>query len=96
MLGATASPEVQSGAEALSRGLSRGEQSYDTEESLWPVSQPRQKLEARWQTAGEIKYTADIPPREGELHAAFVLAPRANCQVLAVDATEALVSILRG
>ena len=59
--------------------------------SMWPVSEPRQKVEALWQTAGEIKYTADLPSRAGELHAAFVVSTRANCDILSVDASEALV-----
>ena len=92
MLGSTASPGVQSGAAELVRGLTRGEQSYDTDESVWPVSQPRQKVEGVWQTSGEIKYTADLPAKEGELHAAFILTSRANCEIVTVDATDALVS----
>ena len=59
--------------------------------SMWPVSEPRQKVEALWQTAGEIQYTADLPNRAGELHAAFVISSRANCTILSVDASEALV-----
>ena len=58
---------------------------------MWPVSEPRQKVEALWQTAGEIQYTADLPTRAGELHAAFVVSTRANCDVLSVDASDALV-----
>ena len=96
MLGRSASPAVQTGAEDLSRGLTSGQQSFDTDESVWPVSQPRQKVEANWQTAGEIQYTADLPARDGELHGAFVLSTRANCDVLSVDPTEALVSTQTG
>ena len=62
--------------------------------SMWPVSQPRQKVEALWQTAGEIQYTADLPSRAGELQAAFVLSSRANSTILSVDATEALVRMI--
>ena len=61
---------------------------------MWPVSQPRQKVEALWQTAGEIQYTADLPSRAGELQAAFVLSSRANSTILSVDATEALVRMI--
>lgn len=57
---------------------------------MWPVSEPREKVEARWQSSGEIKYTADLPVKEGEMHGAFVLSPRANCTVLSVDPSEAL------
>ena len=47
MLGTSASEEVQSGALNLERGLSSGQQRYDTDESLYPVSEPREKLEGR-------------------------------------------------
>ena len=55
------------------------------------MSEPRQKVEALWQTAGELHYTADLPSRAGELQAAFVVSSRANSTILAVDASEALV-----
>ena len=77
----------------LERGLSSGQQSYETDEDLWPVSEPRQKVEARWQTSGEIQYTGDIPHKQGELQAAFVLSSKANCDIISLDASEALVSI---
>jgi xanthine dehydrogenase/oxidase len=82
---------VRSGALNLDRGLSRGEQSYDTDESLWPVSEPIEKVESKWQTSGELKYVGDIPSQQGELHSAFVLSKRANCDVVSVNATRALV-----
>ena len=90
MLGSSSSPEVQSGAEDLDRGLSSGQQSFDTDEDLWPVSEPREKVEAKWQTSGEIQYTGDIPVKQGELHAAFVLTTTANCDIVSVDPSEAL------
>jgi hypothetical protein len=57
---------VRSGALNLDRGLSRGEQSYDTDESLWPVSEPIEKVESKWQTSGELKYVGDIPTQQGD------------------------------
>jgi len=90
VLGDAASPIVRSGALNLDRGVSRGEQTYDTDESLWPVSEPIEKVESKWQTSGELKYVNDIPPQQGELHSAFVLSSRANCDVVSVNATKAL------
>ena len=84
---------MRSGALNLDRGLSRGEQSYDTDESLWPVSEPIEKIESKWQTSGELKYVGDIPTQQGELHSAFVLSNRANCDVVSVNATRALVKV---
>ena len=72
--------------------MSSGQQSYETEEDLWPVSEPREKLEAKWQTSGEIQYTGDIPLKQGELQAAFVLSSRANCDIISLDPSDALVS----
>ena len=93
VLGGSASPEVQSGAREVERGLSSAQQSYDTDEDLWPVSEPREKVEAKWQTSGEIQYTGDIPLKQGELHGAFVLSSKANCDIISMDPSEALVSI---
>ena len=84
---------MRTGATNLDRGLSRGEQSYDTDESLWPVSQPIEKVEAKFQTAGELEYVGDLPTKQGELHAAFVLSSRANCDVLTVNTSRALVGL---
>ena len=81
---------MQSGAKYLDRGLSKGQQSFDTDESLYPVSEPREKVEGRWQTSGEIQYTGDIPVKAGELHAAFVLSSKANCDIASIDTSEAM------
>ena len=93
VLGDDASPMVRSGAINLDRGLSHGQQSYDTDESLWPVSKPIEKVEAKWQTSGEIEYVGDIPTKAGELHSAFVLSNRANCDVVSVNASRAKVFV---
>ena len=92
VLGDSASPAVRSGANdiTLERGLTSGKQSFETDESLWPVSQPIEKVEAKWQTAGEAEYIGDIPERKDELHAAFVLSDQANATVVKVDSTRAL------
>ena len=90
VLGDAAPQAVRSGADSLERGLSGGQQTYDTDPALYPVSEPREKVEARWQTAGEIKYTPDLPLSAGELHGAFVLSNRANCSVESVDPARAL------
>ena len=63
VLGDSASPAVRSGANdiTLERGLTSGKQSFETDETLWPVSQPIEKVEAKWQTSGEAEYVGDIP-----------------------------------
>ena len=86
-----ASAEVRSGCADLNRGLSSGVQAWDTDESQWPISKPVEKYEAKIQCAGEATYVNDIPASQGELHAAFVLTSRANCDIAAVDPAAALV-----
>ena len=83
---------MRSGADdiTLQRGLTSGKQNFETDESLWSVSQPIEKVEAKWQTAGEAEYIGDIPERKDELHAAFVLSSLANATVVRVDSTKAL------
>ena len=82
---------MRSGAADIDRGLSSGQQAFDTDESEWPVSQPIEKLEGKRQAAGEAEYVNDIPPKAGELHGAFVLSNRANCSIASVDPSAALV-----
>ena len=77
----------------LERGISKGEQNYETDESMWPVSEPIEKLEAKWQCSGEIQYVGDIPMGQGELHGAFVMANQANCDIASIDTTKALVRV---
>jgi len=90
VLGDSASEAVRSGALDLDRGLSSGQQDFETDESQWPVSQPMQKYEAKIQAAGEAEYVNDIPTIAGELHAAFVLSNTANCDIASVDTDAAL------
>ena len=83
---------MRSGANDITRqrGLTSGKQNFETDESLWPDSQPIEKVEAKWQTAGEAEYTGDIPERKDELHAAFVLSSQANATMVRVDSSKAL------
>jgi len=90
VLGDAASAEVQSGALKLDRGLSRGEQTFETDEAQWPVTKPVEKMEAKVQASGEAEYVNDIPMKQGELHAAFCLSTQANCSVVSVNTTKAL------
>jgi xanthine dehydrogenase/oxidase len=90
-LGNTASSAVQSGASDLDRGLSESVQSWETDESQWPVSQPVEKTEAKVQCSGEAQYVNDIPSSTGEVHAAFVLSQRGNCDIDSVKTDAALV-----
>ena len=43
------------------------------------------------QCTGEAEYADDIAAVPGEMFAAYVLAKQGNCDILNIDATEALV-----
>ncbi len=42
------------------------------------------------QCPGEAEYFGDVAPVPGELHAAFVLATKGNCELDVVDASAAI------
>ena len=93
MLGDKCTEDVRSGAYELDRGVTSGQQDFETDEAQWPISKPVEKYEAKIQTAGEAEFVNDIPSVKGELNAAFVLSTVANCDIVGVDTTEALVNI---
>lgn len=92
-LGSSASAIIQSGAQGITRGVSSGSQTYETDSSLYPINKPVEKYEARLQCTGEAIYANDEPILPGELHAAFVYSTVANCELDTVDPTPALVKI---
>ncbi|XP_050092185.1 xanthine dehydrogenase/oxidase-like [Anopheles aquasalis] len=79
-----------SGASVLKRPLSSGVQKFETNEKNWPLTQNIPKLEGHAQASGEAKFTNDMPPIHGELHAAFVVATRANSKIGLIDPADAL------
>ena len=89
-LGNSISDELQSGANGISRGISSGVQTYETDPDLYPVNQPVEKYEARLQCTGEAEYGNDIPLVPGELWAALVYSTRGNCELDTVDPSDAL------
>lgn len=83
----------RSGGEALKRITSKGTQVFDTDKSLWPLTQPIPKLEALAQCTGEAVFANDLQVQKGELFATFVTANvKAGSIIDGFDATEALVS----
>ncbi|CAK1542979.1 unnamed protein product [Leptosia nina] len=63
-----------SGATEIFRPLSSGKQLYTTDPSMYPVTEPLQKLEALIQSSGEANYVNDLPIRMNDVFAAFVLS----------------------
>ena len=84
-------PRVHSAAIPYVRPLSSGVESYQTDPTQYPVTQPLTKLSALQQASGEAKYTTDMPTLPEEIHAAFVLSTVGNAKILSVDPTPALV-----
>ena len=72
------------------RPVQRGEHHYDQDKSRYPVTKPIKKLESDVQCTGEAEFVGDIPERHDEVHAAFVVATQANCDIDSVIPGEAL------
>ncbi|CAG9123156.1 unnamed protein product [Plutella xylostella] len=81
----------RSGGDALKRVTSQGTQSFDTDKSVWPLTQPIPKIEALVQCAGESVFANDMKTDVNEVFAAFVTADVPTGSVIeGFDATEAL------
>ncbi|XP_052872784.1 uncharacterized protein LOC128278155 [Anopheles cruzii] len=83
-------PFYSSGSEKVERALSSGQQSFDTVQANWPMTQCIPKVEGLAQTAGEADYIDDLPNQPRQLFGALVLATSPRCNILAIDPTEAL------
>ena len=72
--GDRASPRLRSGGADVQREVSRGQQTYSTDPTEYPIGEPVQKLEGKVQCSGEAEYADDILKVPGELTAALVLS----------------------
>lgn len=86
----SADPRVQTAGKTFVRPVSSGQQSFDTDPSEYPVSQPVGKLEGLAQTSGEARYLDDRPIQPGTLFAAFFVATQANATLSAIDVSAVL------
>jgi xanthine dehydrogenase/oxidase len=57
--------------------LSTGKQTYEPRRNRTPIGRPYVKLNAMYQTSGQIQYTQELPYSTTCLHGAFVLSKRA-------------------
>ncbi|XP_026467610.1 indole-3-acetaldehyde oxidase-like [Ctenocephalides felis] len=78
------------GSEILKRGLSSGQQKYETNKDLWPLQQPIPKIESLYQCAGEAEYIPYISLKPKELYASFVLAKKPLANIINIDPKDAL------
>lgn len=77
----------------MKRHSSKGTQTYDTDESVWPLNKPIPKLEALVQCSGEGTFANDLPTQSNEVFGAFVTADVNPGSIIAgFDTSEAFVS----
>lgn len=82
----------QSGSTILDRPLSKGNQDFQTDPSLYPLNQPVQKLEAQIQSSGEAQYSNDVPPSKHDVFGSFVISSVSSGDVDSIDVEDVLVS----
>lgn len=76
----------------LTRPLSNGVQDFDSNKSLYPLTQPIPKVEALAQTSGRAQYVNDIPDYPGQLFLALVEAKAVpQSKIKSINADKALV-----
>ncbi|XP_039280868.1 xanthine dehydrogenase/oxidase isoform X1 [Nilaparvata lugens] len=80
----------RSGGGQLIRNISGGEDKFDTNESIWPVTKPIPKLDALLQCSGEAVFVNDIQEISGQLFCSFVIATVGNAKIKSIDAAQAL------
>jgi len=91
ILGTEVAPVYQSGGKIITRNLTKGTHTFDTDESTWPINKPVLKVESTPQVSGEAEYIADIEPKFGELFGAFVGSTEGKADILSIDPSDALV-----
>ncbi|EFA13013.1 xanthine dehydrogenase/oxidase [Tribolium castaneum] len=85
------SPKNVSGGPVLTRPVSSGTQDYETNESLYPLTEAVPKLEALAQTSGQAQYIHDMPEVPHQLHGTLILAEAPpNSTIKTIDASKAL------
>ncbi|KAJ3639857.1 hypothetical protein Zmor_003191 [Zophobas morio] len=85
------SPKNQSGGPILERPISTGVQDYETNTSLYPLTQAVPKIEALAQTSGQAQYIHDLPDVPHQLFGTLILADAPpNSIIKNIDASKAL------
>ncbi|KAJ3639859.1 hypothetical protein Zmor_003192 [Zophobas morio] len=85
------SPKNQSGGAMLERPISTGVQDYETNASLYPLTQAIPKIEALAQTSGQAQYVSDLPDSPHQLFGTLILADAPpNSTLKSIDASKAL------
>ncbi|KAK3581553.1 hypothetical protein CHS0354_031893 [Potamilus streckersoni] len=92
VIGDKAGVRFQSATDCLSvsRPVSSGKQTYDTQKIEYPLTEPLQKLEANAQVTGEAVYIDDIPAYPNQLYAAFFVSTVGNAKIQGIDTSGAM------
>ncbi|KAJ3622741.1 hypothetical protein MTP99_019023 [Tenebrio molitor] len=87
------SPKNKSGGALLERPISKAAQDYETNSTLYPLTEAIPKIEALAQTSGQAQYIEDMPDVPFQLFGALVLAEATpNSVIKNIDPTKALQS----
>ncbi|KAL3841842.1 hypothetical protein ACJMK2_019941 [Sinanodonta woodiana] len=92
VIGDKAGARFQSAIDCLpiSRPLSSGQQTYDTQMIEYPLTEPLKKLEADIQVTGEAEYIDDMPTYPNQLYAAFFISTVGNAKIQSIDTSAAM------
>nr|CAB3267787.1 xanthine dehydrogenase/oxidase-like [Phallusia mammillata] len=82
-------PGIESAIPTLTRPVSSGTQTFDSDPEIFPVSKAIPKLASKYQASGEAVYISDKIPSPEELYCTFVLSNIANADIDCIDFTEA-------
>ncbi|XP_060520176.1 xanthine dehydrogenase-like [Cylas formicarius] len=81
----------KTGGQEIFRPVSSAFQTINSDQSLYPLTQPVTKVEALAQTSGQAQYILDIPDQPGQLHAVLVQARATpGSTITKIDTTAAL------
>lgn len=78
-------PTVASASSRLSRKVSSGVQSFKPSDATGPVSQPIQKIGAKWQVSGEAQYVGDKELNSRALYGSILYSCTALGKLLVID-----------
>ncbi|XP_026741879.1 xanthine dehydrogenase-like [Trichoplusia ni] len=73
-----------------SRPVSRAVQTFETNQTIWPVNQPIMQVDALLKTSGEAFFVDDLPKYLNEVFCALALSTVAVGDIVSIDASKAL------
>ncbi|KAK3874524.1 hypothetical protein Pcinc_020543 [Petrolisthes cinctipes] len=89
-LGYTVSPSLVSAGSTIQRPLSSGQQTFNTDQTTWPLGQPIPKVEALTQVAGEADFMNDVASLPDELTGVFIQSSVGRANITSIDTSQAM------